>query len=228
VSPQRLIAEQKRSKPQISKPQIRQWGECFRLTSVLKTAGKRLKCPVFLSSVLYPYYNDQQSRTPHQSTQSFNMTEILKPTQITARNQRGQFAGQAGPGRPKGVRNQATVLLELMNGDDMKEIIAAMTKKAKEGDVLAARLLMDRTHPAPKGRRVSFPLPEVQDIADVAQAFNATIRAMADGLLSPDEAAVVGSLLTAKRTTLESTELEKRLAALEADKARRDGARVAA
>lgn len=156
------------------------------------------------------------------------MTEILTPKQITARNQRGQFAGQAGPGRPKGVRNQATVLLEKMTGDDMAEIIKAMVNRAKNGDAQAAKLILERTHPTPKGRRVTFHLPQVEDIADVAQAFNATIRAMADGLLSPDEAAVVGNLLTAKRTTLEATEIEKRLAALEADKARRDGARAAA
>ena len=46
-------------------------------------------------------------------------------------------------------------------------------------------------------------------------ALGATIKAMADGLITPDEAATVAGILETKRKAIETAELETRLAALE-------------
>ena len=46
-------------------------------------------------------------------------------------------------------------------------------------------------------------------------AFGAVVSAMAEGDLTLDEAAIVVGLLEAKRKTMETVELERRLAALE-------------
>jgi hypothetical protein len=74
---------------------------------------------------------------------------------------------------------------------------------------------MERLAPALKSRAVQLPLPAVETAGDVLKAQAATIRAMAAGKITPDEAATIAGILDAKRKAIETVAIEERVARLE-------------
>jgi hypothetical protein len=133
---------------------------------------------------------------------------------MNGRSADGTFAN-GNAGRPKGARNKATqAVLALLEGE-----AEALSRKAIEmalaGDSVALRLCLDRIAPPRKDSPVTFPLPRMTTAQDAAQAAGAIMEAVADGELTPAEAAQVMALVDSYRRTLEVTELEARVAALE-------------
>lgn len=64
---------------------------------------------------------------------------------------------KAGPGRPKGSKNKTTLFKETMARgferslrQNFQEVLGAVIKKAKDGDMKAAKLLLDRVVPVSK------------------------------------------------------------------------------
>jgi hypothetical protein len=133
---------------------------------------------------------------------------------MNGRSADGTFTtGNAG--RPKGARNRATMaVLELLEGQ-----AEALTQRAVEvaltGDTAALRLCLDRIAPTPKDSPVEFALPRMTSAKDAAQAAGSVLEAVSEGDLTPGEGAVVMTLIDSYRRTLEITELEARVAALE-------------
>jgi hypothetical protein len=140
------------------------------------------------------------------------MTEVLGNSAPIAR---GRPFAKGNPGRPKGVRHKSTLLCEKLMRDDAKEIVQAVIVAAKAGDMVAAKIVLDRISPARKGRPIHFELPEARTADDVAAALAAVVSAMADGELTPDEAALVASVLEMRRKSIETIEHENRLRILE-------------
>ena len=121
------------------------------------------------------------------------------------------------PGRPPGARNKATLAaLALLEGE-----AEALARKAVElalaGDTVALKLVLDRL--LPKGRALRLDLP-LRTLADLDQATEAIRGALAEGSITLDEVAALTGLVEARRRLLETTELERRLAALEQQPAR--------
>ena len=81
----------------------------------------------------------------------------------------------------------------------------------------ALRLCLERICPPRKSLLISIGLPKVETAKDVAAAHATVIEAMAVGDISPDEAGTIAGVLEAKRKSLETVDIEERLAALEAD-----------
>jgi hypothetical protein len=125
--------------------------------------------------------------------------------------------GQSGNPRGKrpGSRNRASVVLDKMLADDGADVVQAVLTAAKGGDMAAARLVLDRIVPVRKGRSIQLDLPVIESAADVLTALSLTVSAMADGDITPDEAAVVAGVLETKRKAIETVELEARLVRLE-------------
>ena len=130
------------------------------------------------------------------------------------RNPDGTFAS-GNPGRPKGARHKATQAIEAMLEGQQEALTQAVIDKALEGDVTALRLCLDRIAPARKDAPVSFDLPDIETAEDAASAARAILRAVADGNVTPTEAATVMVVVEQFRRTLELTEFEARLQALE-------------
>lgn len=70
------------------------------------------------------------------------------PTEDNGRDSSGRFTkgNAAAKGNPyaKRVGQLRSALLDAVSEDDVREVIAAMVKKAKDGDMAAARILFDR------------------------------------------------------------------------------------
>jgi hypothetical protein len=74
---------------------------------------------------------------------------------------------------------------------------------------------MDRIAPLPKDAAVTFSMPTMGNALDVAEAARNVLRAVSEGVLTPIEATRVMGLIDSYRRTLELTEIEERLLALE-------------
>ncbi len=139
-------------------------------------------------------------------------------TENTTRKQRGGFKpGQSGnpAGKPKGARHKATMLAERLMQDDVENIVNAVLTAARDGDMTAARIVLDRIAPARKGRPVEFELPAIEEPGDLIPTIEAVVSAMATGELTPDEASAVAAVIDVKRRTMETVDIERRIAALE-------------
>ncbi|MEL7802750.1 DUF5681 domain-containing protein [Sulfitobacter pontiacus] len=133
------------------------------------------------------------------------------------RNPDGTFAS-GNPGRPRGARHKVTQAIEAMLEGQQEALTQAVIDKALEGDVTALRLCLDRIAPARKDAPVSFALPEIETAEDAAKAARAILKAIAQGDVTPLEAATVMAVVEQFRRTLETTEIERRIVALEASK----------
>jgi hypothetical protein len=137
-------------------------------------------------------------------------TEGAKPWQF----QPGQSGNPAG--KPKGARSAVTLAAEVLLEGEAETLTRKAIELAKAGDMVAMRLCLERIMPARKSRNVSFALPAVESAADLVPAFSAVVAAMAAGELAPDEAVTVAGVLEMKRKAIETVDIERRLAAIEA------------
>ena len=131
---------------------------------------------------------------------------------------RGRPFQPGNPGRPKGAKHKTTILAEKLMADDVEGVVKAVIDAARTGDMAAARIILDRLVPVRKGRPVEIELPPVKTAADVLAAMAAVLDHVAEGEITPDEGATVAGILEVKRRTLETVDLERRLAALETAK----------
>ena len=127
--------------------------------------------------------------------------------------------GQSGnpAGRREGSRNKASLMAEKLMEGDTEGVIRAVIEKAKDGDMQAAKLILDRVVPLRKGRPIQIALPDMGDSTDVVKALSAMLQAVATGELSPEEAQSVASIIETQRRAIETLELETRIAELERD-----------
>jgi hypothetical protein len=126
-------------------------------------------------------------------------------------------------GRPKGARNKATIAAEALLDGESEAIARKAVEKALEGDITALRLCLARVLPPRRDRSVAFELPNIATIADAREASSAVLAACAEGSLAPREAADVMALIATHLKTLELTEIEARLTALEKERQSEEG-----
>ena len=135
-------------------------------------------------------------------------------TRKSGRNTDGTF-GPGNSGKPKGTRHKATqAALALLDGEAEALTRQAVTL-ALGGDTTALRLCLERIAPPRRDAPVNFDLPPMETARDAAKAAGAVLGAVAEGELTPGEGASLMALVEGFRRTLETTELEARVAALE-------------
>ena len=132
------------------------------------------------------------------------------------RNTAGQFAA-GNTSRPKGSRNKATIAIESLLQGQAEALTQTVVTKALEGDGVALRLCIERIAPAPKDHPVSFSLPNMNNALDASEAAGSVLTAVSEGELTTIEATRAMRLIDSYIRTLELTEIEQRLQALEAN-----------
>src|SRR5713101_4656482 len=119
---------------------------------------------------------------------------MLDMAESSARDARGRFVpGQSGNpmGKVPGTRNRATLLRAALDSDEGPAMARIVIDKALAGDVVTARFVLDRLEPRPRSRPIEIDLPDGARARDLVAAFDATVRAMAAGEITPDEAVQV-------------------------------------
>lgn len=128
--------------------------------------------------------------------------------------------GQSGnpKGRPQGSRNKATLAMEALLEADANAIAEKCIEKAKEGDMAAIRLCMDRLYPPRKDSPIFFEIPQMETAADAVRVMASVMAALASGDITPSEAQAVAGIVETFRRTIETSELEARISELESAK----------
>ncbi len=135
------------------------------------------------------------------------------PTVANATIVRGFQKGKSGnpAGKRPGTKNKSAIFAERIMQKEIKGITNAVVAQALAGDLTAAKLVLDRVAPPQKGRRVTFPMPPIQSLADIVAAHDGLWAAVSSGALSIDEATSLGTLLEKTESVWRSHDLEKRL-----------------
>ncbi len=140
---------------------------------------------------------------------------VMADPKPKGRNRKGQFA-PGNTGRPKGARHKATLACEALLDGEVEKLTRKAVDMALAGDVQAMRICMDRIAPPRKDRHVTFDLPKIDGAGDHPKALAAIMGAVAQGGLTPMEGQALAAMLAEHRKAIETSEIEARLAALEA------------
>lgn len=138
-------------------------------------------------------------------------------------NEATQFEpGRSGNpgGRPKGSRNRSTKALEAIFEGEAEALTRKAIEMALNGDTVALRMCMDRLMPIRKDRPIAFTLPEIETAADLTKATRALLEGVANGDITPSEAAELSRLVDAHVKAVEVQDVAARLIALEEERER--------
>jgi hypothetical protein len=106
--------------------------------------------------------------------------------------------------------NPTTLRDVLEPGEDWL-LTRIVVDKAKAGDAGALRFVVGRLHPRPRGRAIVLDLPADMRQGNVVAVFDATLKAMAAGEITPEEARAVTLVLDGRLRVLEAWKRERRL-----------------
>jgi hypothetical protein len=104
---------------------------------------------------------------------------------------------------------------QLLEGE-AEQLIRKLVEKAKQGDIYALRLCVERILPARKERCINLELRPTKSAQDLPFQFQDITAAIAEGRITPGEGESMSNILTSHARTMEVVELERRVAELEA------------
>ena len=125
--------------------------------------------------------------------------------------------GQSGNplGRPVGARHKTTLSIEALLEGEAEAITRKAIEAAKDGDMIAIRLVLDRIAPARRDRTIGFNLPPLMSSEDAVSAMALILAGVADGELTPSEANDLSRMVDAFTKAIEANDLSSRILALE-------------
>ena len=134
------------------------------------------------------------------------------------RNTNGTFSpGSSGNlnGRPSGHKNRATIMAQNLLDGECRALVRKAIDLALGGDLVAIKLCLERILPRRHERALSFAMPDINTPQDAGVALAAIVKAVGAGELTPSEARTLAALVETALRTIETTEHETRITALE-------------
>jgi hypothetical protein len=101
----------------------------------------------------------------------------------------------------------ATILLDRIGEDAAGDVLRAMIRKAREGDVAAGSLILSRCWQPRRGRAMRFDLPELRTPTDLVAAIAHVGKQVSEGVLTLEEGRLIGDMLSAHARAIELQEL---------------------
>jgi hypothetical protein len=125
-----------------------------------------------------------------------------------------------GPGRPR-LRERAAAL-DLRAAEAGPELIDVALAQAKQGNLKAIEMLLERIWPVRRGRPVEVEAPPIRATADLLPVGAAVTDAVLSGEWTPEEGSAAARVLVAHQKMICTVDIERKIRALEEqDKARR-------
>jgi hypothetical protein len=138
---------------------------------------------------------------------------------------RGRSFEKGRSGNPAGRRtgscNKTTAAAAALLAGESEALTRRAVELALGGDPTAMRLCIERVLPACRERAVKFALPPIESAADIAAAMKAVTSALADGAITPGEAATIAAVVDTFVRAIETSDFERRLKLMEDDFASR-------
>src|SRR4051794_21858102 len=126
-----------------------------------------------------------------------------------------------GRGRPKAesiaLTKAARARFDALAAESIEAVFqAVLTAATQDGDMAAARLLVDRVIPSRRGAPVSFHIRPLKTPEDCALAYVDLLDDVGAGRLTPDEAQTIAAIVAKRADLSPSVELAAEIAALKA------------
>ena len=156
------------------------------------------------------------------------MTDVELPKPPGRPRGRPFAKGQSGnaAGRRAGCRNKATEAAALLLEGEAESLTRKAVELAMVGEPTAMRLCLERILPVCRDRTVKFALPPIESASDIAAAMKAVTSALADGAITPGEAATIAAVVDTFVRAIETSDFDRRLKELE-DESKADAERRA-
>jgi hypothetical protein len=107
----------------------------------------------------------------------------------------GRFS-HGNPGKPRGARHRTSGEIERLLEGAAADVARSIIGAANCGSLNAQKWILDRCAPARKGRVVVLEdFPEIHGPDDIAPALSTIATAVADGVISVEEAATAANVL---------------------------------
>ena len=130
------------------------------------------------------------------------------------RSDRGRPFANGNPGRKPGSKNRSTLVAEALLSDEKDELLRKAIELAKAGNVQMLKFFLERT--LPRERLIKLDLPQIDFADDAVEALGHIMRAVAEGTISPSEAAALATLVKSCSDAIDMADVVKRLDSLEA------------
>lgn len=118
-------------------------------------------------------------------------------------------------GKPKGARNKSTLAAEALLEGSLEKICKKVEEEALNGNMQAAKMILERFLPPRKDRCVEIDLPSVHTSEDVLNAIGFIVNAVGKGSITPSEGEFLTKMVESYLTALEDYQFESRLKNLE-------------
>jgi hypothetical protein len=141
---------------------------------------------------------------------------------VPMRKPRGRPFQRGNPGRPLGSKNRVTQTLEQLAEGRAEQIFQKVSELAQAGDVSCLRMILDRIWPPRKAQPINVTLPPINSSQDALDAIAAICTALGEGRLTPDEITALSSVVGRSIQVIELKDIERRIAALEQARDKRD------
>src|ERR1051326_5136458 len=121
-------------------------------------------------------------------------------------------------GRPLGARNRSTLAAEALLEGEAEALTRKAIELARDGDLTALRICLDRLLPPRRERPFTFVLPPLKSAEDSVKGMAAITEAAAAGEITLGEASEMARLVQGFIKAIEVYDLDVRVKALEAER----------
>jgi len=127
---------------------------------------------------------------------------------------RGRPFAKGNSGRPPGSKNRTSLLAAALLEGKTEELVRKAVEVALGGDVAMLKYLLGRS--LPRERLIKLDLTQMDFADDAVEALGRIMRAVAEGTISPSEAAALATLVKSCSDAIDMADVVKRLDSLEA------------
>lgn len=117
-------------------------------------------------------------------------------------------------GRPKGTGHIQRII-EQLPVNSVSSLFSMVYLKAEAGDMVAAKIILDRVLPIRKGARVQLNIPTLTDMAAVSKARLHTMELTSEGVISLEECQMAMEVLETNCKLIVEEQILPRLQRLE-------------
>lgn len=145
-------------------------------------------------------------------------TEIKSPENSGKIQAKGKYKkGCSGNpnGKPKGARNKSTLAAEALLEGSLDRICKRVEEEALNGNMQAAKMILERFLPPRKDRSIEIDLPSIDTFEDVLSAVGFIVNAVGKGEITPSEGELLARTVESYSKALETYQFEDRLKSVE-------------
>ena len=107
------------------------------------------------------------------------------------------------------------MIVLLMLEENAEAITAKAIEKARNGELAAIKLCLDRLMPVTSDASISIPIPKITSAADGAAALAAVVEGVGNDTISVNQGAKVTEMISTTINAIATMDMERRIAALE-------------